>query len=129
MKDWRGIDIVEGATVLYGVTSGHSINLVEGVVESVDEDKQKARVRIVRRKFRYNTKPVTAVGNANITVVTLPESHVKTMAEVVEDNERQRAEYKARQAACEHDWVTSEAGIYNRMSWRQCKTCRKVEYL
>lgn len=128
MKDWRGITVAVGDTVLYATRSSSWMGMTEGVVESIDDvnnDDSAAKVRIVRRQGG-GTKELVTVSSRYLTVANLPTSAEPTMAEDnVEKAKRREAlalERAMREAACgEHEWV-------NNYHYRMCKKCSKYEY-
>jgi hypothetical protein len=120
MKDWRGITIAVGDTVLYATRGGSWMGMVEGVVESFIDDDSAAKIRIMRRQGGGTTELVT-VSSRYMTVANLPEATTLTMLEDKAERERKREELKAKQAACEHRW-------YVGIGYRQCNECRKYEY-
>lgn len=87
MKDWRGVQVVVGDSVIYATRQGSSMTLVEGVVLEIEKDKHPpygrepgdvAVVHVVNEsggwKFEPRKKPAR-VGERYITVVTgLPEA-------------------------------------------------------
>lgn len=128
MKDWRGITVAVGDTVLYASRHGSWMGVTEGVVESIEDfndDNSVAKVRIVRRQGG-GVKEVVAVSNNYLTVVSLPTSDKETMVdENIAKAKRMailQAEREAREAACgEHEWKIE-------YGWRRCMKCSKVEY-
>lgn len=86
MKDWRGVRVVVGDTVLYATRQGSSMTLVEGTVLSIEpstsqpygrEPQEQAVVHVTNDSwysFHPRKKPAR-VGPRYITVVTgLPEA-------------------------------------------------------
>lgn len=73
MKDWRGVNVYAGDTVVYSTRQGSSMYVVEGVVELAEENG--ARVKVVRSTapWREYKKPVW-VGGSYLTVVALAAS-------------------------------------------------------
>jgi hypothetical protein len=91
MRDWRGVEIEEGATIVYCTRGGSAMGMVEAVVEDIKGNTLTAR--IVRRQSSYpGIKDVVQLSKSYITVVTLPESTVKTNAELRAEREA-RIEY------------------------------------
>jgi hypothetical protein len=122
MKDWRGVTVKVGDSVLYASRHSSWMGMVEGVVESFTDDGEAVKVRITRRQGSGYIQVVT-VSNNYLTVVSLPPSTEPTLVEKVTESLRRREELKAKQLTCEHtNWDTAGYG------YRICKDCRKVQY-
>jgi hypothetical protein len=128
MKDWRGITVAVGDTVLYATRSSSWMGMIEGIVESIDDvndDNSAAKVRIVRRQGG-GVKELVTVSNNYLTVANLPTSAEPTLVEEnIKRAERRailQAEQDAREAACgEHEWK-------HEYGWRRCLHCRKTDF-
>lgn len=116
MKDWRGIDIVPGQTVLYAVRNGSSHYMVEAQVLEVGDS---VKLSVTRRQNNALAEVVT-VSNRYITVCSLPESEVETVAVRAERARIRKQEWRAKQAACPH---TNTKNYY---SYVCCADCYKI---
>lgn len=79
-KDWRGVEITEGALLIYGAGVGRSVALVEATFTGRVTDSGRLWVRIVRRAYGggwSSAKPEVHIGADRVTVVgSLPPSGV-----------------------------------------------------
>lgn len=105
--DARGVEIVEGASCIYGAPVGRSIALVEGVIAGFTPS-GRVWVRIVRRAYGggwSDSKERVHVGPDRLVVVdALPESGLPT------DAEKQVARRKERIETYRHRIAELEAG-------------------
>ncbi|MDX2575918.1 hypothetical protein PV332_10540 [Streptomyces scabiei] len=107
-KDARGIEIVEGATCVYGAGVGRSIALVEAVVDGFT-DSGRVWLKVVRRSYGATTwgKPRDRVhvGPDRLVIVdALPSCDLPTDAEKAAESRQERmARYRERIAAFEAD--------------------------
>ncbi|HLL34191.1 MAG TPA: hypothetical protein VK545_09930 [Streptomyces sp.] len=101
-KDARGVEIVEGASCIYGAPVGRSIALVEGVIDGFTPS-GRVWVRIVRRAYGggwTNSKDRVHVGPDRLVIVdALPESALQTDAEKVAERRREAVERHRRTIA------------------------------
>ncbi|MGW2950758.1 hypothetical protein [Streptomyces eurythermus] len=101
-KDARGVDIVEGASCIYGAPVGRSIALVEGVIDGFTQS-GRVWVRIVRRAYGggwSDSKDRVHVGADRLVIVdALPESNLPTDAEKVVERRRETIERDRRSIA------------------------------
>ncbi|MGI5404154.1 hypothetical protein ACQEVG_32830 [Streptomyces sp. CA-135486] len=100
-KDARGVDIVEGATCIYGAPVGRSIALVEGVIDGFTAS-GRVWVKVVRRAYGGSASWGTPrdrvhVGSDRLVVVdALPECVLPTDAEEAAEARKQRVDrYRA----------------------------------
>lgn len=103
MKDWRGTEIVEGQTVIYGAPVGRSIALVEGVVDGFTPS-GRVWILVKHRAYGYyssDSKNRVHVGPDRLTIVdALPPTDLPTQSEkVAEAQERLRNRRRERIAA------------------------------
>ena len=124
MIDWRGVEIKEGSTILYGVRSSNKVFFTEAVVESIEGNKIHANVI---RRSGYAQKEKVTLSNKNVTVVSLPDSTQKTLAEKNHEGAERMRLLREKQANCDHDWTEWQKGWG--YSWRMCDKCRKSEHL
>lgn len=93
--DARGVEIVEGASCIYGAPVGRSIALVEGVIDGFTAS-GRVWVRVVRRAYGggwSDSKDRVHVGADRLVIVdALPESNLQTQAEKVAETRRLNAE-------------------------------------
>lgn len=94
-KDARGVEIVEGASCVYGAPVGRSIALVEGVIDGFTAS-GRVWVRIVRRAYGggwSNSKDRVHVGPDRLVIVdALPASDLQTDAEKAAERRREAVE-------------------------------------
>lgn len=97
MKDWRGVEVKAGDTVIYTTRQGSSMTHTEATIESVDEYAAKAFV--VRRSYNGGRDRVVVSG-VHLTVVSgLPEATIGTNAEANEKRAEWRRQYEAKRDA------------------------------
>lgn len=104
-KDARGVEIVEGASCIYGAPVGRSIALVEGVIDGFTPS-GRVWVRIVRRAYGggwSDSKERVHVGPDRLVIVdALPESVLPTDADKQKERRAERiAQYRTRIAELE----------------------------
>lgn len=129
-KDWRGIPITVGSTVVYGATVGRSVALVEAEVSGFTPS-GRIRVKIIRRAYGStwaSSKPQVDVGADRVTVVTeLPPSDLPLHSEKVQERKDQEEAYKAKQEALIKEAVdkgmvtTTYPNIYGSFSHNECE--------
>ena len=77
LKDWRGVAITVGATILYAVKHSTSIEIVEGTVLAVDQitdwrgTRMSLRVQPTRSTSRYRSDANRPVHLTNLDKVTV----------------------------------------------------------
>lgn len=130
-RDWRGVPIVVGGTVIYGAPVGRSIAMVEGTVESFTKS-GRVNVRVVRRAYGYSEmKQVVHVGQDRVTVVTaMPDPLMPTEAEKDAAHAAEQAERDRLTAT--HDFPvpvherTSWGALH--LTWPPCTKCGADRY-
>jgi hypothetical protein len=112
LKDWRGVPINIGDTVIYTASHGRSSSLVEATVKSFTAS-GRVILDVVRESFGYRAgKPVNVAADRVTVANGLPKANVPTMRErKLVDKERLLARYK-------DDLVTLEAGQQLEPEWR-----------
>jgi hypothetical protein len=123
MIDWRGVEIKEGSTILYGVKGSTRVYFTEAVVESIEG--KKIHANVIRRSG-YAQKEKVTLSNKNVTVVSLPDSPQKTLAELNHDAAERQRLLEEEQYGCNHDWTELKVSWGYR--YRRCDKCRKFEY-
>ncbi|MFE7624271.1 hypothetical protein [Streptomyces sp. NPDC057509] len=104
-KDARGVDIIEGATCIYGALVGRSIALVEGVIDGFTPS-GRVWVKVVRRAYGggwADGKERVHVGADRLVIVAaLPDCDLPTEREVREQHRQETVvRYKERIAELE----------------------------
>jgi hypothetical protein len=124
--DARGVDIVEGASCIYGAPVGRSIALVEGVIDGFTPS-GRVWVRIVRRAYGggwSGAKDRVHVGPDRLVIVdALPACDLPTDAEKAAERRLERmAFYRERIAALEagepaEGWESSKDALTHYRRW------------
>jgi hypothetical protein len=125
-KDARGVDIVEGASCIYGAPVGRSIALVEGVIDGFTAS-GRVWVRIVRRAYGggwSDSKDRVHVGADRLVIVdALPTCDLPTDAEKAQERRQERMTfYRERIVALEagapaEGWESSKDAITQYRRW------------
>lgn len=125
-KDARGVDIVEGASCIYGAPVGRSIALVEGVIDGFTPS-GRVWVRIVRRSYgggHENDRPRVHVGPDRLVIVdALPSCDRPTDAETAAQRRKDRIKhYRERIAALEageqpQGWEATKDALPTHRRW------------
>ncbi|WP_406324075.1 hypothetical protein [Streptomyces niveus] len=102
MKDARGVDIIEGASCVYGAPVGRSIAMAEGVIDGFTPS-GRVWVKVVRRSYGGGSAERVHVGADRLVIVgQLPASPLMTQAEEQAEQRRKSiARYRERIAALE----------------------------
>ncbi len=118
IRDWRGIIIEPGLTVVYGGPVGRSIQMVEGEVVGFTKS-GRVNVKVIRRAYTSGDRDVVHVGADRLTVVdALPPTTNATQAEESAVRAERRRRYQTHDIPSywlnQHPWTNPD---------RNCRRC------